>query len=97
MLCGMEGYAQAHVIVHGRVQGVWFRARTREMARGLRLRGWVRNRPDGTVEAVFEGERQPVMQAVAWCYRGPDLAQVDSVDVDWREPTGEFTAFDVRW
>ncbi len=80
---------RAHVIVSGLVQGVWFRASTRDVAVRLGLRGWVRNRPDGTVEAVFEGPRDRVEQAVAWCRRGPPAARVEHCDVIWDEPQGE--------
>jgi len=88
---------RAKLVIHGRVQGVWFRGTTCEQARRHGVRGWVRNRPDGTVEAVLEGDRKAVMEVVAWCYRGPALAQVKCVDVEWQEPTGEFSGFDMRW
>ena len=80
---------RAHVQVRGRVQGVFFRMETRDRARSLGLEGWVRNRPDGTVEAVFEGDRARVESMVDWCARGPAGAQVDNVDVKWEEPAGE--------
>jgi len=88
---------RAHVVISGRVQGVWFRASTVEQARRAGVSGWVRNRPDGAVEAVVEGPRQAVMQVVGWCYRGPGAAQVTSVDVKWGEPTGEFFGFNLRY
>jgi len=87
---------RAHVVIKGRVQGVWFRASAMEQARRAGVSGWVRNRPDGTVEAVFEGERASVMQVLAWCYRGPSSAQVTGVDVEWQQPTGEFFGFNIR-
>jgi acylphosphatase len=77
------------VIVRGRVQGVFFRAEARDRAASLSLGGWVRNNADGTVEAVFEGERERVESMVEWCRRGPALAQVEDVDVAWEEPHGE--------
>ena len=76
-------------MVSGRVQGVFFRAETRDRAASLSLGGWVRNNPDGTVEAVFEGERDRVESIVEWCRRGPAHAQVDNVDVAWEAPRGE--------
>ena len=79
---------RARVRVHGRVQGVFFRAETRDRARSLGLGGWVRNCPDGTVEAVFEGERERVESMVGWCGRGPSGARVDGVDVAWEDPEG---------
>ncbi len=78
----------ARVVVQGRVQGVFFRAATREAAEQLRLRGWVRNRSDGSVEAWFEGERGAVEQMIAWCYRGPDMAHVDRLEQSWQQSTG---------
>ncbi len=89
--------ARARVVISGRVQGVWFRGTTREKARERGLRGWVRNRPDGKVEAVFEGPRDQVRQMVSWCHRGPRMALVDSVEVDWGEATGGFSGFSVRF
>lgn len=80
---------RARVRVHGRVQGVFFRAETRDRARSLGLAGWVRNCPDGSVEAVFEGDRARVQSMVDWCGRGPSGASIDSLDVEWEQPTGE--------
>ena len=81
--------ARARVVIHGRVQGVFFRAETRDRARSLGLDGWVRNTGDGSVEAVFEGDRDRIESMLVWCRRGPSLAQVDTVDVDWETPAGE--------
>jgi len=71
------------------VQGVFFRSDARQRARSLALTGWVRNNTDGTVEAVFEGDRARVESMVEWCRRGPSGALVDDVDVDWAKPQGE--------
>lgn len=68
-----------HVFVSGKVQGVWFRESTRQEAERLGLGGWVRNLPDGRVEALFTGPPPAVDQMVAWCHRGPDAAQVAEV------------------
>lgn len=87
---------RAHVIVSGRVQGVWFRASTRETAEGLGLAGWVRNLPGGEVEAAFEGPREAVEQAVEWTRRGPSAARVDRCEVTWKPPEGE-TTFRIRY
>jgi acylphosphatase len=81
--------ARARAVVRGRVQGVFFRAETRDRARSLGLSGWVRNAPDGSVEAVFEGDRERIESMLAWCRRGPSLARVDDVQADWEEPRGE--------
>lgn len=88
---------RAHVVVHGRVQGVWFRGTTREEARKLGLTGWVKNRWDGTVEAVFEGPASSVRRMVSWCHRGPRMAQVESVELEWQEATGEYGGFSVAY
>lgn len=84
---------RAHVYISGRVQGVFFRASTWEVAKRLRLRGYVRNLPDGRVEAVFEGDEEKVRKAIEWCRRGPPLAIVEKVEVEWEEPKGDFDDF----
>lgn len=87
--------ARAHVVVHGWVQGVFFRRSAVERARTRELRGWVRNRHDGCVEAVFEGEEEAVRSMVDWCAHGPPHATVERVEVDWQEPTGAEAPFRV--
>jgi acylphosphatase len=76
------------VIVQGRVQGVFFRDTTRRMARSRGLGGWVRNTPEGTVEAVFEGDRDAVESMVRWSREGPRGATVERVVVTEEEPEG---------
>jgi acylphosphatase len=88
---------RAHVLIKGRVQGVFFRAETRSQAYSLGITGWVRNRWDGNVEAVFEGEDQKVQKMIGWCYKGPPFAVVEDVEVKWEEYKGEFTSFSVRY
>lgn len=80
---------RVRVIVAGRVQGVFFRVETADRARSLGLAGSVRNRPDGAVEAVFEGNEDRVDALVRWCARGPAGARVDTVNVEPEEPLGE--------
>jgi acylphosphatase len=80
---------RARVVVRGLVQGVSFRVLTRDRARSRGVAGWVRNRPDGAVEAVFEGAEEDVRALVEWCRRGPSGAVVESIDVAWEQPTGE--------
>ena len=77
-----------HIVVHGRVQGVFFRASAEEAANRLGVGGWVRNRDDGTVEMVVEGEDDAVEQMVAWAREGSSQAQVSGVDVTDTEPQG---------
>jgi acylphosphatase len=88
---------RAHVFVSGRVQGVFFRFETRRLARRLGLAGWVGNRRDGRVEAVFEGEKEAVERMIEFCGKGPSGARVTNVEVGWEEPTGEFEGFNVRY
>ncbi|GAA1126513.1 acylphosphatase [Kribbella jejuensis] len=76
------------VVVHGQVQGVFFRASCRRAAQEAGVAGWVRNRPDGTVEALFEGPHDGVRQMVEWAHHGPPHACVDRVDVTDEPPTG---------
>lgn len=87
---------RAHLIISGRVQGVWFRASTREVAQKLGVNGWVRNIPGGRVEAVFEGDPEAVSKAIEWCHQGPPGARVEKVDVSWEEPQGE-KGFTIRY
>jgi len=84
---------RAHVVIYGRVQGVFFRAYTADEANALGLKGWVRNLPDGSVEAVFEGEEKAVQQMITWCYRGSPRSHVTKVDVDFESYRGEFNGF----
>jgi acylphosphatase len=83
------------VVVHGFVQGVFFRDSTRRLAQQYGVSGWVSNRWDGSVEAVLEGDEEAVERIVAFCRTGPRGAQVDSVDVSEEEPEG-LTGFSVR-
>lgn len=89
--------ARAHVVISGFVQGVFFRHETRVRAQSLGINGWVANRWDGSVEVVFEGTKDAVESIVRWCYRGPNGAMVDKVDVKWEPYTGEFKGFGVRY
>ncbi len=84
---------RAHVFVSGRVQGVFFRAETRNIAHTNHVVGWVRNLSDGRVEALFEGEKQNVEKAVEFCKRGPSGAYIRNVDVIWENWKGEFNDF----
>lgn len=84
----MDAPEARHVLVSGRVQGVWFRDTCCEQARNLGVAGWVRNLADGRVEAVFEGPSAAVDRMVAWCHEGPSRARVDDVEVSVRTPAG---------
>lgn len=85
-----------HVIISGRVQGVFFRMETQRTAERLGVGGWVRNHADGTVEAVFEGETDKVDQAVDWCKKGPPNASVSDVTINEIDYTGEYASFSIR-
>ena len=84
------------VVAHGRVQGVWFREGMRQAAQRLGVAGWVRNRGDGTVEAMVQGPPAAVEAIVAWARRGPDAARVERLDVADAPGEGEFTACEKR-
>jgi len=86
-----------HVIVSGRVQGVFFRAFTQDTAQALKLTGWVRNLFDGRVEAVFEGEDTNVQSMLEWCKKGPPHAVVKHVDASEEPYTGEFRDFRITY
>jgi acylphosphatase len=87
------GTKRVQVIVRGRVKGVFFRAATQREARRLGVTGWVKNRADGCVELVAEGEEDAIKEIISWAHHGPSAARVDSVDVRWRGYTGEFSDF----
>jgi acylphosphatase len=87
---------QAHVYVSGQVQGVFFRDSTREKAEQLGLAGWVKNLPDGRVEALFEGPTEKVREMVRWCKEGPSHAEVEDVDTEFEASQKDLTSFEVR-
>ena len=80
--------ASKHIVVHGQVQGVFFRQSAQDTAGDLGVAGWVRNRDDGSVEMVVEGEDDAVERMIAWAHEGPSQAQVTGVDVTDTEPQG---------
>ena len=88
---------RVHVYVSGRVQGVFYRSNTRRKALELGLTGWVRNLPDGRVEAIVEGEENRVDELIQWCRRGSPSAAVTGLEVERETPTGEFATFGVRF
>jgi acylphosphatase len=91
----MAEKARVHVLIEGRVQGVFFRAATRDEARARGLAGWVRNLAEGRVEAVFEGDKAVVENMLAWCRKGPPYAYVDQIDIDWQPYQGDLADFRV--
>ncbi|MBI5888752.1 MAG: acylphosphatase [Deltaproteobacteria bacterium] len=84
---------RAHLIIEGLVQGVFYRANTVEAARRIGVYGFVKNRPDGAVEAVIEGDEEKVNKLIQWCRIGPEIARVEKVTVTWEEYRNEFDDF----
>lgn len=93
----MSDRVRAHVLVEGRVQGVYFRSYTQDAAESNSVCGWVRNLYDGRVEAVFEGEKESIEKVINWCRHGPPGAHVTDVSVTWQPYTGEFPSFAIRY
>ena len=90
-------HVKAHVFVTGRVQGVFFRSKTRSEAIKYGVTGWVRNLPDGRVEAVFEGEKDDVDKLIDFANKGPYGAKVLDLTIKWQNYNGEFRGFEVRY
>ena len=86
-----------HVLISGKVQGVWFRASTKQKAEELGITGWVRNTSDGKVEAVFEGEEKIVQKMIEWCHHGPPLAKVEHVEIKQQKPSNGFEGFSIKY
>ena len=93
----MKNKIRAHAIITGKVPGVFFRMETKYAAEGFGVFGWVRNKMDGSVEAVFEGRDVDVKATLTWCQTGPPRASVSKVDVTWQAYTGEFDTFEVTY
>jgi len=87
--------ARVHIFIEGRVQGISYRYWTLRQAQGLQLTGWVRNLADGRVETVFEGPKARVEEMIKKCKRGPMLAGVKHIDINWEDATGEFEGFGI--
>ena len=84
-----------HLIIHGKVQGVFFRAWTQQQAQQLGLHGWVRNLPDGGVEVLTEGSNEALEKLHEACHRGPPAAQVSRVESNWEESAESFSRFEI--
>jgi acylphosphatase len=93
----MAEQRRVHLIIKGIVQGVFFRAYVRQTAIDANVAGWVRNLYDGSVEAVFEGNKNDVEIAMAKCYKGPSASVVEGIDIKWEEFVGEFSFFSIRY
>lgn len=88
--------SRVHIYVYGLVQGVFFRSNTVSKAKSMGVTGWVRNRMDGSVEIVAEGEKKTLEGLAEWCREGPESAKVENMKKEWEKPTGEFTDFEAR-
>ncbi|BAW31800.1 acylphosphatase [Methanothermobacter sp. MT-2] len=88
---------RAHVFITGRVQGVFFRYATQDVAERHNVNGWVRNLPDGRVEAVFEGEKENVEKVIEFCKIGPRGAKVTNIEINWEKYKGEFKNFKIHY
>ena len=84
------------MVITGKVQGVWFRASTKQQAELLGITGWVRNTSDGRVEAVFQGDNALVEKMIAWCHQGPPLSHVDHVHITKEQQYDDFPEFKIR-
>jgi acylphosphatase len=89
-----RGMKTVHILISGRVQGVFFRESSRKLAEELHITGWIRNTPDEKVEALVTGEAGPVQRFVDWCRSGPEKARVEEIQVSGREETS-FEKFEV--
>lgn len=93
----MKENARAHLIISGRVQGVFYRMETKHAADRIGVFGWVRNKRDGRVEAIVEGEKARVEALIQWCQKGPPAARVQNVEVSWESYQDEFTSFEIAY
>lgn len=93
----MEKINSIRVFISGRVQGVFFRAETKKMADSVGIKGWVRNMPDGRVEAVFQGNDEQLSRMTEWCKKGPRLSRVTGIEVSDEMVPEEFTSFEITY
>lgn len=93
----MTAKVRSHIFIKGKVQGVYYRQKTMETAKASGITGWVRNLPDGRVEAVLEGDEPSVKKVVEWCHTGPPDARVEKVEEKIENYTGEFSDFTIGY
>jgi len=87
----------AHLIISGKVQGVWFRASTKQKAEQLGIAGWVKNTDNGRVEALIEGDEKQIQDMIKWCHQGPPLSRVKKVEVKNIDSTNGFNGFEIKY
>lgn len=93
----MNEHTQVHIWVSGIVQGVFFRAHTRQVAQSLHVTGWVHNLHDGRVEIIAQATKDALDRLVEWCRHGPSMSRVDKTDVRWEDITQTFDDFEIRY
>jgi len=93
----MSEKARAYLLISGKVQGVFFRENTKNIAKNLGLTGWVKNLDNGQVEAVFEGEKEKIEEIINWAKKGPVLAKVKEVKIEWQDYQREFSDFEIKY
>ena len=86
---------RAHIFISGDVQGVFFRRTAKAQAEKLGVVGWIRNRNDGSVEVVAQGEKDKVDKFIEWCKKGPPFAKVENMEVEWRKNIEDFEEFEI--
>jgi acylphosphatase len=91
----MTKQVRARAVITGKVQGVYFRAETRNAAKQRKVLGWVKNRPDGSVEALFEGDEPSVKAMLEWCWQGSPFSRVRHVDIAWEDYVGDLGRFEI--
>ena len=88
---------KVYVLIYGKVQGVWFRVNTKNIADNLGLTGWVRNTADGKVEAVFEGDEKKIFSMIEWCSKGPSNSKVNKIEIFRKKYSKEFDNFTILY
>jgi acylphosphatase len=92
-----ENNIRAHIVVNGKVQGVYFRQNTQRVCSRYGVTGWISNQADGSVETVLEGDRDSVEKVIEWCKVGPPNARVEEFDLRYDRYTGEFQGFKINY
>ena len=87
---------QAHLIIAGKVQGVFYRASCQDVAVKYGLNGWVKNLPSGEVEVLAQGNKEQIEKLIEWCKKGPPQADVIYVKIEWKEVKEKFSSFEIR-
>lgn len=89
--------ARAHLLISGKVQGVCYRSFTQNAAHSCNVKGWVKNCGDGSVEAIFEGEKDDIEKLIALCQKGPSASRVTNINIQWEDHKNEFDSFSIKY